>query len=191
MKPGRVLLYLVAALSIAGMLYTFGMLESGGLQSSEAGSALPRYTLNEAELSRYDSEGEPSLLGRAQSIEYFDDESGRAEQLQVDVLNGEAAPWHLSSPLASLPAGQRPGERKILLQAPVLVSGRWPDNGEALQIETERLWLDADAHQFYTDAAVKLDSRARDGTAVGLRADWRQRSLRLLHDVKLHYDAPR
>ena len=44
--------------------------------------------------------------------------------------------------------------------------------------------------QVDTDAPVHLVSAGRNGDAVGLRSNWNDQSLQLLHNVKMTYEVP-
>jgi LPS export ABC transporter protein LptC len=171
--------------ALGALFFTFQRMEGTSVEPPAGPAAPPRYTLAIADLTRYDTSGEPTLTAQAQRIDYFDDASGRAFDLQVDLLSlVGGGPWHLSAPAATLPAHQR----KFLLEGPVNANGRWPDTGEPVKVRTERLWVDPDARAIQTDATVTVDSATRTGTGVGMRADWAGRTLDLLHDVTINYD---
>ncbi len=185
MKWARLIpLLLVPAL--AGLYYTFQRMDNSVVEAPEVPSALPRYTLVGAELTRFDADGEPNLRGQADSIDYFDDQSGHAHNLVMDLVADDDRTWHLSSPTATLPAHQR----RFMLDGPVLANGQWPDNGEPLALRTDRLWVDPDRHEIDTDAAVEVQSKSRNGSATGLRSDWVGQSMQLLHNVKMTYQTP-
>ncbi len=179
----RRLIPLLLLPALAGLLYTFQRMDSSGISTPEGPAALPRYTVSSAELTRYDADGSVTLSGQADTIDYFDDQSGRAQNLQVDLVSDDEKTWHLSAPAATLPAHQR----RFMLEGPVLANGRWPDSGEDLVVRTDHLWLDPDHHQIDTDAPVELQSPLRSGNAVGLRSDWSQQTLQLLHNVRMTY----
>jgi LPS export ABC transporter protein LptC len=172
--------------ALAALFYTFQRMDNSLVETPQPSSALPRYTLGGAELQRFDNEGAPYLRGQAETIEYFDDQSGQASALQVDLVDDGERSWHLTAPSASLPAHQR----RFMLDGPVLANGEWPDNGEPLKLSTERLWVDPDRRQIDTDAPVQVRSVSRNGDAVGLRSDWAGQSMQLLHNVKMTYQAP-
>ena len=149
-------------------------------------AALPRYTARQATLTRFDAEGVLVLRGKASSVEYFDDDSGQAHDLQVELLADGETQWQLSSPAGTMPAH----ERRILLAGDVLAKGEWPDSGIPLTVDTTQVWIDTDTHQFDTREAVHLNSEARYGSADGMRVNWDDRHLQLLHNVKMTYVAP-
>ncbi len=182
MKWSRLIpLLLVPALG--GLFYTFQRMDSSSPESPEAPTTLPRYTLSNAELTRFDTDGSISLSGQAETIDYFDDQSGRAQNLVVDLLTDDDKTWHVTSPAANLPAHQR----RFMLEGPVVANGQWPDNGENVVVHTDRLWIDPDRHEIDTDAPVDLHSPMRNGNAVGLRSDWDEQTLQLLHNVHMIY----
>ncbi|MDR3415167.1 MAG: LPS export ABC transporter periplasmic protein LptC [Nevskia sp.] len=178
---------LLLAAAMAGLLYTFQRMDSTSVQVQSAPGGLPRYTLADAELTRFDSDGSPTLLGQAATIEYFDDQSGRAQDLQADLIADGDKTWHLTSPAATLPAHQH----RFMLEGPVLASGQWPDSGDELTVRTQHLWVDPDRHEIDTDAPVDLQSPSRTGSAVGMRADWTEQSMQLQRNVKMSYEPPR
>src|SRR3569623_947025 len=154
--------------------------------SPTSATALPRYTARDATLTRFDSDGTATLHATASSVEYFDDDSGKAHDVQADLLADGDMSWTRSSPIATLPAH----ERRILLDGPVIAKGHWPDNDAPLTIATNKVWVDPETHQFETREAAQLNSEARYGSATGLRANWDERRLQLLHNVKMTYVAP-
>jgi len=172
--------------ALAGLFYTFQRMDNSIVETPEQPASLPRYTLSDAELTRYDAEGQLSLHGLADSIDYFDDQSGHAHNLQLDLVADDDRTWHLSSPTATLP----PHQRRFMLDGPVLAQGQWPDNGEDLALRTDRLWVDPDRHEIDTDAAVEVQSKSRNGSATGLRSDWVGQSIQLLHNVTMTYQTP-
>ncbi|MDB5985360.1 MAG: lptC [Nevskia sp.] len=182
MKQKLVIPLLLFAAAI-GLFLTLQHLDQGTLVKSTSADATPRYTLVDAEWTRYDANGDPALLGQASQIVYMDDQSGTATELVVDVLGIGGAPWRLSAPTAVLPAAQR----KFELTGTVDIAGRWPDNGEAVRARTDQLWIDPDTHQFYTESPVEWDSVSRSGTSRGMHADWRYKALQLLHDANMTY----
>ena len=182
MNWGRLIpLLLVPALG--GLLYTFQRMDNSNVETPQAPVSLPRYTLITADLTRFDSDGNISLSGQADTIDYFDDQSGRAQNLLVDLVAGDDKTWHLTAPAATLPAHQR----RFMLEGPVLAKGQWPDSGEDLAVRTDHLWVDPDRHEIDTDAPVDLQSSLRTGNAVGLRSDWTEQTLQLLHNVHMTY----
>ena len=182
--PRLIPLLLIPALG--GLFYTFQRMDDTSTAAPEAGPAMPRYTVMGAELTRYDSDGEPTLSGTAGTIDYYDDQSGRAQDLVVDLMTEDDKTWHLTSPAATLP----PHQHRFMLEGPVVMSGRWPDDDEPLAVHSDHMWVDPDRHQVDTDAPVHLVSAGRNGDAVGLRSNWNDQSLQLLHNVKMTYEVP-
>ena len=181
----RYVLALMAIPVLGALLYTFQRVDEGGAIVPVETVALPRYTVYDATLMRFDNDGAATLRGKATSVAYFDDESGHATNLQADTLADDEVTWHLTSPTATMPAH----DRRILLEGPVVANGQWPDTGEDLTVDTTQVWVDTDAHQFDSRQPVKLQSASRNGTAVGLRVDWQDRRMQLLHNVKMTYAA--
>jgi LPS export ABC transporter protein LptC len=183
----RKLVPLLLVPATAGLFYTFQRMDSSDIGTPEVPASLPRYTLTNAEFSRYDNYGNPALGGTADTVDYYDDQSGIAHNLDLELLTAGGSVWRVQAPSAELPARQR----RFRLDGPVVADGRWPDNDGEITIKSNYMWVDPDARQFDTDAPVELDSPGRSGTAVGLRGDWAGRGLQLLHDVKMDYETPR
>ena len=179
----RKLMPLLLVPALGGLLYTFQRMDSFSVETPQAPTTLPRYTLSSAELTRYDADGSITLSGTADTIDYFDDQSGRAQNLQADLIADDEKTWHLNSPAATLPAHQH----RFMLEGPVVATGQWPDSGEDLTVHTDHLWVDPDRHEIDTDAPVNLKSPLRTGSAVGLRSDWSEQTLQLLHNVRMTY----
>lgn len=174
-------------LALIGLLYTLQRSNDVAITPAAEQNALPRYTLTNAVLTRYDANGRPALRGHAQTLDYYDDESAHAENLQLDLLSDTHAPWQATAPSGMLPAHSH----RFLLEGEVVAVGRWPDNNEPLTIRTEQLWVDPDLHHLQTERAVTLTSASRDGSAVGMNAGWVDQNMELLNDVKMHYEAKR
>lgn len=185
MKWARLIPLLLIPL-LGGLFYTFQRMDNSIVETPEQPVALPRYTLSDAELTRYDADGQPSLHGLADTIDYFDDQSGHAHNLRVDLVADDDRTWHLTAPTATLP----PHQHRFMLDGPVLAQGEWPDNGEDLALHTDRLWVDPDRREIDTDAPVQVSSASRSGSAVGLRSDWTGQSIQLQHNVKMTYQTP-
>lgn len=177
----------IAVAALAGLLYTLNRIDDVAVVATTVDDRLPRYTLSNAELTRYDADGEAALKATASSLEYFDDESAQATTLVLDVLSGARTPWHITAPTGTL----APGSRVMTLSGNVIADGQWPDNGEAVTVRSPTMKIDPDAHLLSTDADVSADSRTRKGTATGMTANWTQQDLRLLNNVKMRYEVNR
>lgn len=177
----------IAVVALAAVLFSLNRIDDIALAPEGGGERLPRYTLSEAELVRYDTDGQPALKARAATLEYYDDESANATTLVVDVLAGPKTPWHLEAPSGRI----EPGSRELILDGAVIATGQWPDNGEALVLRTPRLNVDPERHLLHTKAPIEAVSRTRNGTAVGMTADWVAQDLRLLNKVKMRHDVTR
>jgi LPS export ABC transporter protein LptC len=176
-------LWLAAVPILGAVLYTLQRADQAETITETAATALPRYIVRNAQLTRYDTDGSATLHAAASSIEYFDDDSSQAHDLQAELLSDGEATWHLSSPTGTMP----PREHRILLGGPVLASGEWPDNGAPLSVDTTQVWVDPDSHQFETREPLTINGEARHGSAVGMRVNWDERRLQLLHNVKMTY----
>ncbi len=185
MNVRPVLLPLLALPVLGALFYTFHRIDDNQSFTPQELAAPPRYTLTDADILRYDTDGTPTMRGQAHTVEYFDDDSGHATQVQVDLLADDEVTWHLTSATAMQPAH----ERRILLDSPVIATGTWPDNGEAVTITTAEVWIDPNSHTFQSDQAVAARSASRDADAIGMNAEWQEKRLRLLRDVKMTYVA--
>ena len=178
--------WLAAVPILAALIYSFERQEAGESLQTEEVAVLPRYTLTDADLVRYNSDGDMVLRGKASSIEYFDDDSRHAADLDADLLSDSEVRWHLTSPTATEPQK----DRRILLEDKVVAKGQWPDSEEPLTATTSRVWVDPETRQFETSEPVAVDSEDRKGTAIGMRVDWQEHRLQLLRSVKMTYAAP-
>lgn len=185
MNRRRLWLPLFAVPLLGALWLTFQRMDEGERPVLDENAGLPRYTLHDATLMRYDADGLPSLQVTAATVTYFDNESGHAETLHADLLNDGRSGWRLQAPSADLPAHQR----RIHLNGAVHGDGHWPDSGEALSLDTAEVWVDPDQRQFSTDAAVTVRSATRQADGTGLRGDWQTQRLQLLHDVVMTYDS--
>lgn len=181
----RKLIPLLLVPALGGLFYTFQRMEGGGVQTLAASTSLPRYVVDDATLQRFDDEGALQVHGHADSVEYFDDASARAHQLQIDLIDDGDVTWTATAPASTLPAHQH----RFMLEGPVVADGTWPDSGEPVELHTDRLWVDPDRHELQTDAAVNWNGPTRSGSAVGMRGDWSQNHLVLLHDVRMRYES--
>lgn len=183
----RIAVVTVAVAALAGLLFTLSRIDDIALEPAASDDKLPRYTLTNAELTRFDAAGQPTMKATAATLEYFDDESALATTLVVDVLSGTRTPWHIDAPAGNL----RAGSREIELTGEVIANGQWPDNGEALVLRSPSMTVNPDTHVLHTAAAVDVESRSRKGTAVGMNANWEKQDLRLLDNVKMRYEVTR
>lgn len=181
----RPVLVTLLLLALAGLFYTLQRIDDVALAPVAPDAGLPRYTLNDAVITRYDADGTPAVRATAKTLEYFDDESARGDTLSVDVLSGVRTPWHAAAPSGMLPAHSH----SFVLQGEVVADGHWPDTDEPVTVRTTELWIDPDRHEIHTERAVTLTGATRDGSATGLRSNWTDRNMSLLKDVKMHYDA--
>ena len=183
----RIAVATIAVAALAGLLFTLSRIDDIALEPVSSDDKLPRYTLTNAELTRFDTAGQPAMKATAATLEYFDDESALATTLVVDVLSGTRTPWHIDAPAGNL----RAGSREIELTGEVVANGQWPDNGEALVLRSPSMTVNPDTHALHTAAAVNVESRTRKGTAVGMNANWEKQDLRLLDNVKMRYEVTR
>ncbi len=183
----RIVVASIAVAALAGLLFTLTRIDDIALEPAADNDKLPRYTLTGAVLTRFDADGQPAMKATAATLEYFDDESANATTLVVDVLSGPKTPWHIEAPAGML----RAGSRDIELTGDVVANGQWPDNGEALVLRSPTMTVNPDTHLLRTAAAVEVDSKTRNGTAVGMNANWQKQDLRLLDNVKMRYDVTR
>lgn len=186
MNARRTVLVTVLAVLVA-LLYLLQQVDDSAITKAEVDNRLPRYTLHQAVLTRYDAQGQPSLRATADQLEYFDDESAVGRNMVVDVLSGTRTPWHATAPVGHLPAH----EHAFVLDDDVVADGNWPDNDEPLNVRTTQLWVDPDTHELHTDQKVVFTSATREGTAIGLRSNWKLQDLHLLKDVNMRYDFKR
>ena len=176
---------LLAVPALAALQLTFLRMEDRGSPDIVEASNAPTYTVDDAKLARYDSDGDLALRGHADHVEYYDDRSAQAAGLSLETLNDGKTGWHLVSPTASMPAGQD----RYLLEGPVVVTGNWPDTGEPVRVDSTQVWVDPDIHQFFSATPVTIQGQTRQGSAVGMRADWDSHRLLLQRDVKMTYVA--
>jgi LPS export ABC transporter protein LptC len=182
----RLLLPLVAV-ALAAMLWSLQRHEHDAIVPATDAAHPPRYLIDVARLSRFNDEGRLTVRGTATDLEYFDDESARAKNLDADTFDDDQNSWNVTSPSVFMPAQTR----KFLLEGNVVAKGKWPDSGLPVTVRTTQLWVDPDTHLLSTEQDVTLDSDGRDGSGTGLRADWVARRLQLLHNVKMRYDQRR
>ena len=113
----------IAVAALAGLLFKLNRIDDIALDVAASPDKLPRYTLTQADLTRYDAAGQPSMKATAATLEYFDDESATATTLVVDVLSGPKTPWHIEAPAGNL----RAGSREIELTGEVVAHTDWND----------------------------------------------------------------
>jgi LPS export ABC transporter protein LptC len=180
----RPLIIIALLLAFAGLYRTLQSIDDVTITTAATDGKLPRYTLNDAVITRYDADGVASMRATAKTLEYFDDESAHGETLNVDVLSGVRTPWKITAPSGLLPAHGH----AFMLEGDVLAAGNWPDNLEPVTVHTTQLWVDPDQHEIHTDRLATFKSVTRDGSAIGLRSNWIDRNMSLLNDVKMRYE---
>lgn len=184
MKLSRTLLLPLLLLIAAGALLYNLYQQSHVIPARSSSVQTPRYTLDDVNWTRFNQLGQPTLQGQASRVDYYADDHAVATDLQLSARRPHGTPWTASAPSALMPAG----EKRVRLDGNVVVHGQWPDNAQALEIDTTRLWVDPDTHELYTDADVILRSHGRNGNATGLRADWLTQTVNLYADVRMSYE---
>lgn len=182
MKRSLLLLALPLLLAVAVALISLRSFERSGTAPLQADSQRPRYTLRDAEWTRFDAQGRTEFHIAAAGIDYFDDQSAQLRTMTMDRLDAGRGPWTLSAPDGTVPAR----ERRVLLTQPVTMTGRMRD-GDTLHLTTRQLWVDSDHREIYTEAPVQLSGSGKRASASGMRADWAGEKVQLLHDVKVDY----
>lgn len=170
------------ALTVAALLFTLRGLQPREGAGAAAETEPPRYAVTGAEWVRLGRQGEPEFRARAESIDYFADESLKLHGLTVDTLGGTESPWHLQAPEGEAP----PHERRLQLKGHVVATGLYED-GAPLMFTTDRLWVDLLRKELRTEDPVVLQSEFRRATARGLRADFTGERVELLSDVQVDY----
>ena len=119
----RVLLGMLAVLVIAVAMWTsLQQVDTADRAAAEDTADAPRYYIKNAAWTMLGPSGTPEYRMRAELAEYFDDQSARLSQLQVDDLAGEQV-WTISAPSGYAP----PHQRRMLLNGPITANGQWAD----------------------------------------------------------------
>lgn len=186
-RRGPVLLLFPLALAVVAVVVTLqGFQPEPAAEGEGAAGPEPRYELADAQWTRHDPAGTPQLRATAARIEYFDDRSARLTTLTLDQLGGADGPWRIHAPSGTVPAEQM----RMQIGPPVRMTGTLRQGG-AVDVATERLWIDWQKREIYTDDRVTLTAPRREARARGLRTDWAGTRVRLLRDVRVDYAAPR
>lgn len=143
----------------------------------------PRYVLRGAQWRNFDASGAVRFEGRAENIDYYDDESALMRQFEVTVLADRGTPWRVSAPEGYAPPGSRD---RLQLRGGVEGEGRWPD-GEALRFETPDLWVDTTAETLDAGSDVSVHSASRSAKARGLKVNGPKQKMTLLGEVEMRY----
>ena len=149
--------------------------------AESVGVAEARYRIEGLKMIRTDAIGTPTLEVRATTAEYFDDGSAKLTTVEARGLTGEAAPWRLTSPNGSVPAG----EKRLKLLTPVSGTGRWPD-GEEFTLAAHDTWVDSDARRVSSSQLININGLTRNATAQGFSAPFDASHLQL-DSVEMHY----
>jgi Uncharacterized protein conserved in bacteria len=183
----RLLLPLALVAAAIALLYSLDRQENQNLQTPESTATDVRYSVQDAELTRYGVDGSLTLQGHASEVRYFRDGSANATDLRLHVFGAHGGPWLATAPLATLPGKQQ----EIELHGPVQVTGRWPDNHAPLRIDTAHLWLAPETHRFHTDARVDVSGGGRQASGTGMTGNWADSDLTLLADVRMRIEVPK
>lgn len=176
--------FVVGGAACAGLTYNLVHTQRDSLGAGSL-KASPNYTASAVDLQRFNRQGELIIQGHAAMVQYFDDGSMHAEQLELTAL-GTHSPWHMTAEAADMEGRDKP----INLSGPVKADSRWPDNQETLHLQTPKLQIDPNTHRITTDARVDLTGVTRNANARGLRADFAGRMVQLLNDVHMTYVVP-
>ena len=130
-------------MALAALLFSLNRIDDIALAPDGGGDRLPRYTLSEAELVRYDTDGQPALKARAATLEYYDRRIGNRDHAGRRCARGAEDALAPRSPDG---AGSSQAGRELILDGAVIATGQWPDNGEALVLRTPTLTVDPERH---------------------------------------------
>ena len=139
-----------------------------------ASSDTPRYRIDNLRAIRTDAQGLPLVRLTADSADYFDNGAAALSNIETVGLSGAAAPWTLKSPTGTV----APGEKRLLLQAPVTGTGRWT-TGEPFTFAGSAVWVDDAKRQFYSSEPLTLDSATRTARAKGFTATFDGKTLKM------------
>src|SRR5687768_15616534 len=107
----RILFLLVpAAVVVAALLLSWRTDESAQAAALRAEEP-PRYSIKDVTWLRLGTDGEPEFRARAESLDYFADDSVKMTAVTLDALGGLRSPWHVEAPRGSAP----PRERRLRL----------------------------------------------------------------------------
>lgn len=159
-------------LMVAALLWQSGGMQDGALETTT--SEEPRYRIEKLRALRTDARGQPLVRVTADSADYFDNGAAALSNIETVGLSGEAAPWTLKSPTGTV----APGEKRLLLQAPVTGAGRW-SSGEPFTFAGSAVWVDDAKRQFYSSAPLTLDSATRTAKAKGFTATFDGKTLKM------------
>lgn len=178
----RILVLLAPAVVIVIALMLSWRTEESAQAAALRAEEPPRYAVHDVTWVRLGADGEPEFRARAESLDYFADDSVAMKQVTLDALGGLRSPWHVEAPRGS----SRPRERRLRLSGGVRATGELANEDVAL--ETPRLWVDLLRRELYTDAEVEFQSDFRSATARGLRSDFDGEHVQLLNDVRVDYE---
>lgn len=139
-----------------------------------ASNDTPRYRIEKLRAIRTDAQGEPLVRLTADRADYFDNGAAALSNIETVGLSGAAAPWTLKSPTGTV----APGEKRLLLQAPVTGAGRW-SSGEPFTFAGSAVWVDDAKRQFYSSEPLTLDSATRTAKAKGFTATFDGKTLKM------------
>ena len=160
------------ALLVVALLWQGGGMPDGATET--AANTAPRYRIEKLRALRTDAKGEPLVRLTADSADYFDNGAAALQNIETVGLSGEAAPWALKSPTGTV----APGEKRLLLQAPVTGTGRWT-SGEPFNFAGSAVWVDDAKRQFYSSEPITLDSPTRTAKAKGFTATFDGKTLKM------------
>jgi len=145
----------------------------------------PDYYMDEFELTSFNLAGKPAHKLYADNMKHYaHDGSVELERPHLVVFRDEDEFWDIRAESGRVLNG---GET-VLLQGEVIILRITSTSAEALQIYTSDLTVHPHVKYVETAAAVKIKDERGVTTAIGMRADLRQRRVALLSEVRGTYE---
>lgn len=182
-RLNAILLLIVAILS--GWYFSQSENEKTSLSDLMKREGAPEYTGQEMTTMVYDAQGKPQYFAQAQEIKRFET-SLRTEFVKplVMLFDAETAAkqWRVTAEYAEITR-----EKILNLTGNVKIQGLDP-HSRLTDIETDRLSIQLDSQDIFTESVVKSKGMGFTSTGKGLRGNLKSQTATLIQDVKTYIE---
>ncbi|MEN8170258.1 MAG: LPS export ABC transporter periplasmic protein LptC [Pseudomonadota bacterium] len=150
-----------------------------------AGPVQQDYYLNDVTITALNEQGQPQHRLQAKQLSHFtDSEQTRLQHPELVVFKQNNIEWRIVADRGEM----NPQQDEVLLQGKVQLSQ--PSSDKPLQLTTEALRIQPKQGRANTDQPVTLIQADQRIDAVGLEVEQKSQRLRLLSQVRGHYEIP-
>lgn len=180
----------IAMLALAGGSYWLRSHTEPEQARKQAIQPPPRsdYYARNARITVMDAQGRPVYILNAASIRHYPDESADMDRIRLHYMGNRGSASSQGNWRLRANHGHRPSNdsEQVQLHGNVVANGQTA-KGVPLTLHTPSLTVFMQEKRLATAAPVRVDSRSRTITAVGMRADLKTNKLHFLKNVHAQF----